>query len=96
MCMAEGRSRLTRFHSFVFLRFQQMDAPEGLACSVCEDAVKEGLSLGCGEVGNLITKLCGDAAPLCEAALKLACKLCNSHCDEANIAHDACHLIHVC
>ena len=43
--------------------------------------MKEGLSLGCGAVGNWISDLCGEFEPLCLAALKLACGICSSHCD---------------
>ena len=71
--------------------WRQVGAPANLACSVCEDAVKEGLSLGCGAVGKWISDLCLDAEPLCLAALKLACGICNNHCDYNVVAQVGSH-----
>ena len=53
--------------------------------------MKEGLSLGCGAVGKWISDLCLDAEPLCLAALKLACGICNNHCDYNVVAQVGSH-----
>lgn len=48
------------------------------------------------QASGIISDLCMDFAPLCEAALDEVCKICETHCDVSNIIDDACHDVHLC
>lgn len=39
------------------------------------------------QAGSWISGACLDFAPACEAALKILCDICSSHCDVPTVSH---------
>lgn len=67
-----------------------------IKCDLCKDALTKAYDWGCGKAGGIISALCLDFAPLCEAALDELCHICETHCDVPTAINYVCTKVHLC